>query len=91
MYNRYHGNSGRVDRVSEQDRYTQNRRPSAPAQMKRPPSPASGLSGALGGLMRRLSNGLETEDLLLALLLYLLYRDSGDEEFLFAIAALLLL
>ena len=34
---------------------------------------------------------MEMEDLLLLLFLYLLYRESGDEEFLLAIGCLLLL
>ena len=34
---------------------------------------------------------LETEDLLLIAVLYLLYRDSGDEDFLFMIGGLLFL
>ena len=99
MYNRYQGNSGRVERV-EEARETRpagasapvHRPPSGPAPgERRPPSPLSGLSGELGRLLRRLSGaGLETEDFLLIFILYLLYRESGDEDFLFAIAGLLL-
>lgn len=35
------------------------------------------------------SVSLETEDLLLIMVLYLLYRESGDQEFLIMIGALL--
>ena len=100
MYNRYQGNSGRVERVEEKPSTGRpagapapvHRPPSGPAPgERRPPSPLSGLSGELGRLLRRLSGeGLETEDFLLIFILYLLYRESGDEDFLFAIGGLLL-
>ena len=99
MYNRYQGNSGRVERVAEPERNRSaaspppNPRPAPapPPREIRPPSPLSGLSGELGRIIEKLSGkGLETEDFLLIVILYLLYRDSGDEEFLFAIGGLLL-
>ena len=40
------------------------------------------------GLLR---GGLETEDLLLMLILYLMYRESGDKELLIVLGAMLLL
>ena len=100
MYNRYHGNTGRVERVAEPERNRSaaspppNPRPAPapPPREIRPPSPLSGLSGELGRILHRLSpRELETEDLLLLFILYLLYRESGDEEFLYAIGGLLLL
>lgn len=102
MYNRYHGNTGRVERVPEPD----SQRGRAPTDLsprklqpaavhpeeRHPPGPLSGLSGELGRVLHRLSPAeLETEDLLLIFILYLLYRESGDEEFLFTIGGLLLL
>ena len=109
MYNRYQGNSGKVERVKESEGRPPDGDlvppPAAPGRdpppaspptgrrtvERRPPNPLSGLSGELGGILRRLSGReLETEDLLLFLLLYLLYRESGDEEFLLAIVGLLL-
>lgn len=101
MYNRYQGNSGRVERVEDAAGFrpgtapqaqTARSAPTAPAAgERRPPSPLSGLSGELSRLLKRLSGaGLETEDFLLIFILYLLYRESGDEEFLFAIGGLLL-
>ena len=46
----------------------------------------------LGGLLERIGPGrLETEDLMLALLFYLLYRESGDLEFLYLAGGVLLL
>lgn len=47
-----------------------------------------GVKDALGGLLR---GGLETEDLLLMLILYLMYRESGDKELLIVLGAMLLL
>ena len=48
----------------------------------------SGVPAAIGGLFR---GGLETEDLLLMLILYLMYRESGDKELLIVLGAMLLL
>ena len=98
MYNRYRGNSGFVERVDDAeashpaDTAPPPRRPTPPpAEERRPPSPLSGLSSELGRLLGRLSPfRLETEDLLLAAILYLLYRESRDTEFLFALVGILL-
>lgn len=69
------------------------RRAPLPApQCQRPPSPLSGLSGIASEIMKKLSPGaFETEDILLILILWLLYKESGDEELLFAMIALFLL
>lgn len=66
---------------------------SAPGPVsKRPPGPLTGLSGELGRLLSRLSPmNLETEDLILAMILYLMYRDSRDEELLYIMAAMFLM
>ncbi len=57
-----------------------------------PLSPASGLSGELGRLFGKLGSlSLETEDLLLIAVLYLMYRESGDKELLIMIGALIFL
>ena len=60
MYNRYQGNSGRVERVQQ--------------------------------LLQKFSLAdLESEDLLLILVLYLMYRESGDKELLFILGGMLFL
>ena len=99
-YNRYIGNTGQVIRVREAEQ-----RPSAAAAPvpvpktaqttrkteKRPPSPPSLFGGGLGGLLSHLSpTSLETEDILLLLIFYLLYRESGDKDFLIIMGALFL-
>ena len=96
MYNRYQGNTGRVERVEDtaEPKQSAPRRPipgPAPGE-RRPPGPLSGLSGELGRLLGRLSPArLETEDYLLLVILYLLYRESRDADFLYAIIGYLLL
>ena len=93
MYNRYQGNTGRVERVEEAAAPPPPQRPAPPRpEERRPPSPLSGLSSELGRLLSRLSPlQMETEDLLLFMVLYLLWRESGDEDFLFMLAGLFLL
>ena len=90
MINRYEGNTGRVTRLPEQHDL-----PPPPPPERRPPSPRP-LPGPSQGLdLRRLLPGaageLETEDLLLLLILYLMYRESGDQELLIIMGAMFLL
>lgn len=44
-----------------------------------------------GILPKVLPDGLETEDLILMLILYLMYKESGDKEFLIILGAMFLL
>ena len=87
MYKRYHGNSGRVERVEE--------RPAppvfAPPPQPPPPPPPGSLTRLLGQCLPGGREPLETEDLLLLLILYLLYRESGDRELLIMMGAVLFL
>ena len=48
------------------------------------------LGGTLSALPKKLGE-LETEDLLLILILYLMYRESGDKELLIIMGAMYLL
>ena len=99
MYNRYQGNTGRVERVEDARAPDAAAAPAAsrPAARpspgeRRPPGPLSGLSGELGRLLGRLRPArMETEDYLLLVILYLLYRESGDTDFLYAVIGYLLL
>lgn len=146
IYNRYFGNTGRVQKMQEKPRQVQpspphrasgenpphaaQRRtehaaqkpeakrqpPEKPKQSLQParrtpappmflPQTACGRNrqpaafpnrgkpgGLLGGLASRLDlSKLETEDLILLLILYLLYRESGDEELLIMMGAMFLL
>lgn len=110
MLNRYHGNSGLVERIDD----------SAPAAPTPAPTPEStapppksrltpqaappgnthgaglGTAAALKKLTRLFQGAtgelreLETEDILLFIILYLMYRESGDADLLIIIGAMLL-
>jgi len=93
MYNLYRGNSGRVRRVEEPKTHP----PAQPA--KQPPrtpqkmpvnplyNPLSQITDFLPGKLSE----LETEDVLLMLILYLMYRESGDSELLMIMGAMFLM
>ena len=93
MYNRYRGNSGKPERVEEHS--------DAPALGKSvpvpkkthgaPPLAGGDLSSLLPKNISRNLSELETEDLLLILILYLMYRESGDKELLLIMCAMYLL
>lgn len=101
MYNRYQGNTGKVVRVDDSPPARKAAPPPAqpehreqrPAVAKpRPAAAPSRLGKSLDGLLKKLDpSRLEFEDILLMLILYLLYRDSGDEELLIMLGAMLLL
>jgi len=106
MINRWQGNSGRVQRLPEREDslHPQPRTASPPPQPGRvqsaPPHYArqsgagGGLFSALEGLKRLLpvkTEELETEDIILLLILYLMYRESGDSELLMIMGAMFLL
>ena len=98
MYNLYEGNTGRVRRVEERPRHSpetgEHLRPIQPPKPieRRPKGALSGLSGELGKALGRLSSmQLDSEDLLLAAILYMLYRESGDTDLLIILAAMFFL
>ena len=89
--NRYYGNTGRRDHFPEPER-----QPAPPPMPEKPPRPNSGRGGRqsmdVSKLLQRFSlSNLEQEDLLLLLVVYLLYRESGDTELLITLGALLFL
>lgn len=73
------------------------RRPSRPEPPPAPPHPDPGgiLSGKLGDLGSILSNvfpdGFEMEDALLLLVLFLMYKETGDKDLLIIMGAMFLL
>lgn len=97
-YNRYIGNTGQVIRVQDADSRVSAAAPperhsgtEKPRTEKRPPSPPSLFGSGLGGLLSNLSpDKLELEDILLLLIFYLLYRESGDRDFLLMMGAMFL-
>ena len=102
MINRYQGNSGRVERFLESGEERRappreqipRRQPPPPVRPK-PPKPApGGLLNGLGDIGRLLPDKggeLETDDIILLLILYLMYRESGDSELLIIMGAMFLL
>lgn len=65
--------------------------PPAPRQNNKPPRQQDKLSGAVSALMKKLESvEMETDDLILALILYLMYRESGDKDLLIMLGAMLL-
>ena len=87
MLNRYQGNTGRVQRIDDND---------AQRNAHSPPSRASVHSeqGLFEGIRKLLSSrgeGLDSEDIILLLILYLMYRESGDTELLIIMGAMFLL
>ena len=98
MVKRYDGKTGRVIRVEDGPPLPE--APPTPPPLRgggRHPPPGGALPGQAGlprQLRRLLSNSfgdLETEDLLLLLILYLLYRESGDQDWLMTLGAMLFL
>ena len=86
--NRYNAATGRREYLPEQER--------VPLPEKRePPRPKNGRGGNhidLSAIFNRLSpQRLEQEDLILMLILFLLWRESGDKELLIALGAFLFL
>lgn len=100
MINRWQGNSGRVQRLPERgDRIPERSQPPSPKPEpshppyqppKRPGAIFPGLEG-LKKLLPQRTEELETEDIILLLILYLMYRESGDSELLMIMGAMFLL
>lgn len=105
MIKRWQGNSGRVQHLPESwDRPAPPRKPEAPQQSRppaRPQTPAGQPQRKRQNTLPGLENitklipgkleSLETEDIILLLILYLMYRESGDSELLMIMGAMFLL
>ena len=93
MVKRYEGNTGRMTRIAEpgpSEPIGSAPAPAPPRSDRRPSRPST-VGNPLGSLTRFLPHGLEgleTEDLILMLILYLLYRESGDSEWLMILGGL---
>jgi len=94
MYNRYRGSGGKPQRMEDDFSPRKAAQPvMRPPQkpVRRPPAVLGSLSSLIPkGIGENLSE-LETEDLLLILILYLMYRESGDKELLLIMGAMYLL
>ena len=91
---RYDGSTGRVSGVPEPIAAQSAMPPPPPSMMPHPPHPRPAPPPPFGGLLPgRLLSGLgelDSEDYLLLLILWLLYRESGDLELLIIMAAMYL-
>lgn len=88
--NRYNAATGRTERVPEPEESFVPALPAPPGGGNQRPPARPGLFGGLDGLLKRFNlASLETEDLMLIGIFYLLYRESGDVEFLLIAGALL--
>ena len=96
VINRYQGNSGKFTRYSDAEDRAPKPLTQQPAnvQMSAAPGRAQSPLGALEGIGRLLPeklSELENEDLILLLILYLMYRESGDSDLLIIMGAMFLL
>lgn len=90
--NRYNAVTGRMERVPEPEPVFVSSPPATVAGTGRKPSTGPGRFGGLDGILKKFNIGsLETEDLILVGIFYLLYRESGDIEFLLIAGAMLFL
>ena len=87
MLNRYQGNTGKVERIDDLPAARQEHIPSLP----RNGESAAGLLEKIGKLLGGTGEKLESEDVLLLLILYLMYRESGDTELLIIMGAMFLM
>ncbi len=89
MYNRYRGNGSRPERMEDHPSAKSPTpcRPPLPPPSAKPPK----RSGLIPEKLTKSLASLETEDLLLILILYLMYRESGDKELLIIMGAMYLL
>ncbi len=87
MYNRYDGKTGKAVRVDDSP---------APPMLRggasRVPQTSArrDLTDILSNLIPNALSELDTEDIILLLVLYLMYRESGDKDLLIMMGALLL-
>ena len=94
MVNRYYGNTGRVQRIAEQPIPPEREKPQT-EQKKQIPLPkqsGNGIGCSFNRIMERLScSRLDQQDILLLMILFLLYRETGDREFLITMIAFFVL
>jgi len=103
MYNRYiRADNGVYTRIPQQDEQQESPAPKTPPErqekpkIERKPEPAErmtdGITDALRGLLDRFHlNHVDTGDLMLLALLFLLFHEDADEEVLIALGLLLIL
>ena len=85
--NRYNAATGKREHISEPERFPPEKREPPRREIRR-----GGNGMDLSAILNRLSpQRMEQEDLILMLILFLLWRESGDRELLIALGAFLFL
>ena len=97
MLNRWQGNTGKVRRIDESS-YEPKEVPEKQKEPFRSTPPAQSPGNAFESIMKRIEKivpgtkgPLDNEDIILLLILYLMYRESGDSELLIIMGAMFLL
>ena len=92
-YNLYRGNGSRAERIDDRHRGGQPQKPQPQSRSiaRRPRRCRLSASCPSWAICRKKLGELETEDLLLILILYLMYRESGDRQLLIIMGAMYLL
>ena len=104
MYNYYKGHSGRVRKVQDSGKksaghsysdkkteYSRNSPEYSPRTSGADHRKSSGIMEQFGSFLPKTLGELDIEEIILLLILYLLYRDSGDSELLIIMGAMLFL
>lgn len=99
MVNRWQGNTGKHVRIEEPIRPDSGApRPpqihagnAPPVPRQPPPAPFQPVRRVLSELLPAELTDIETDDVILLLILYLMYRESGDSELLIIMGAMFLL
>lgn len=101
MLNRYQGNTGKVVRIDDSAPRPQFPAPAPPGAHRSGTPAARSAPARQPGILERLTQlipgklsglgELETDDIILLLILYLMYRESGDSELLIIMGAMFLL
>ena len=91
MLNRWQGNTGKVQHIEEEDLAEQEhfRAPAPPVQS--PGNTLESIVKRIEKIVPAVREPLDNEDIILLLILYLMYRESGDSELLIIMGAMFLL
>lgn len=89
MLNRYQGNTGKVERIDDSYVYRKPQKDAHPAGSHN--AATDGILERIGRLLPGTGEKLDSEDIILLLILYLMYRESGDTELLIIMGAMFLL
>ena len=90
MLNRWQGNTGRVERIDEAS-LEKEKPPCAAPPAQSAGTPIENIVKKIEKFVPGVKEPLDNEDMILLLILYLMYRESGDSELLIIMGAMFLL